>query len=53
MLDDEVQQKVAIISDAFMGIMNDATRAALVTDEEMEKLLWIDEQLDIKDDEKE
>ena len=46
----DVRQRTAIISDAFSGILGDATRSALITDEEMNDLIWIDEQLDIKDD---
>ena len=45
--------KYAIISDAFSGILNDATRATLVTDEEMDELIKIDEQLEIKEKDEE
>lgn len=44
------RKKYAIISDAFYGILNDATRSALITDEEMEELLWIDKQLEIEEE---
>lgn len=48
-LENDVRERIAIISDAFTGILDDATRSALVTDEEMDELLWIDEQLSIEE----
>jgi len=48
----DANKRIAIISDAFSGILGDATRSAIITDEEMNDLVWIDEQLDIKDDDK-
>ena len=50
-LENEVRERVAIISDAFTGILHDVTRSALITDEEMDELLWIDEQLSIEENE--
>jgi len=45
------RSRVAILSDAFSGILGDATRSALITDDEVKDLVWIDKQLEIKDDE--
>jgi hypothetical protein len=46
------KNKKAIISDAFVGILNDATRSALVEDDDIDDLVWIDEQLAIDESKK-